>query len=85
MAEIQAKMENLRVKESAGGGVVTAEANGNGKITNLEIDQDFLSSCEAEELSELILVAVNRAVEAASQKHAAEMKSMAGGMLPGLF
>ena len=85
MAELQSKMDQLRVSESVGGGVVTAEASGNGRITNLIIDNDWLKSCEAEEVSELIQLAVNRAIEAASEKHASEMRSIAGGMMPGLL
>jgi len=33
----------------------------------------------------MIQVAVNRALEAASDAHAQEMKGLAGGLLPGLF
>lgn len=85
MAELQSKMDLLRVSESVGGGVVVAEASGNGKITNLLLDSEWLKSCEAEEIAELIQIAVNRAIEAASEKHASEMRNLAGGMLPGMF
>ncbi|MCB0820658.1 MAG: YbaB/EbfC family nucleoid-associated protein [Bacteroidetes bacterium] len=85
MADLQSKMDEMRVSASAGDGLVTAEANGNGRITNLILDDDWFKSCEAEEAAELIQVAVNRAIEAASEKHASEMRNLAGGMMPGMF
>lgn len=85
MADLQSKMDEMRVSASAGNGQVTAEANGNGRITNLILDPDWLKSCEADEAAELIQVAVNRAIEAASEKHASEMRNLAGGMMPGMF
>ncbi|MEX1189114.1 MAG: YbaB/EbfC family nucleoid-associated protein [Bacteroidia bacterium] len=85
MEDLKTQMDNLSVSESVQDGAVVVSANGNGRVTAIELNPQWLKSCEAEEAEELILLAVNRAVEKASSAHAAEMQKMAGGLLPGMF
>jgi nucleoid-associated protein EbfC len=85
MEDLKAQMDNLSITESVQNGDVKVSANGNGRITGISLNPEWLKSCEAEEAEEIILLAVNRAVEKASAAHAAEMQKMAGGLLPGMF
>ena len=85
MQEMQAKMkEKLRavtVTGEAGDGLVKVTANGAREIVNIKIDASVAGDPEA--LEDLLLVATNRALEAAAEKEAAEGQALLGNMLPG--
>lgn len=83
--EIQAKLAELRVEGSAGGGMVTVEADGQQRLTACRIDQTLLGGSDAELLEELLISAVNQAMDKARAAAAQEMSGALGGMqLPGL-
>lgn len=85
MEEMQAQMkEKLRaitVNAEAGDGLVKVSVNGAREVTNVSISPEVLDDAEA--LEDLLLVALNRALEAAATKEAAEGQSLLNGMLPG--
>lgn len=85
MEEMQAKMkEKLRtvqVTAEAGDGLVKVTANGAREITNISIAPSVLD--DAEGLEDLLLVAINRALELAAQQEASESQSLLQNMLPG--
>jgi DNA-binding protein YbaB len=85
MEDLKSQMDNLVITESVQDGCIRVSANGNGKITSVSIKPEWLANTEAEEVEELLLVAINRAIDAASEAHASEMKKLAGGMMPGMF
>lgn len=83
--EIQGKLSELRVEGSAGGGMVTVEADGQQRLTACRIDPAILSGGDAELLEELVISAVNQATEKARAAAASEMTGALGGIeLPGL-
>ncbi|MEM1215033.1 MAG: YbaB/EbfC family nucleoid-associated protein [Bacteroidota bacterium] len=85
MEEMQAKMKEklhaISVTAEAGDGLVKVTANGAREITNINISSEVMDDAEA--LEDLLLVALNRALEAAAEKEAAEGQSLISGMLPG--
>ncbi len=85
MQKIQQEIALMSFEASMGGGAVTVKASGDGKVTSVSISEEILRSGDAETLSELILAAVNSALE---QGHATAQKKMgaltAGLGLPGL-
>ena len=83
-AEIKKRLDNVSVTGEAEGGKIKVIANGNKLITSVEIDQSFLSSADKEELEELLVVAVNKAIEQAENVHQTEMQTMSQDMLGGL-
>ena len=83
-AEIKKRLDNVSVTGEAEGGKIKVIANGNKLITSVEIDQSFLSSADKEELEELLVVAVNKAIEQAANVHQTEMQTMSQDMLGGL-
>ena len=85
MEDLKLRMDQLQVKAEAPGGGIQVIANGNGRIVSIRVDSEWLSGTDAEEAEELIQLAVNRALDAASDAHAKEMKGLAGGLLPGMF
>jgi nucleoid-associated protein EbfC len=85
MEDLKLRMDQLQVKADAHNGAIQVTANGNGRIVSIQLEPEWLSECGAEEAEELIQFAVNRALDAASDAHANEMKGLAGGLLPGMF
>lgn len=80
--EIKQKLEAISVEGTAQG--ISIVANGNKKITSINIDSELLKSENKEQIEELLLIAIERAMEQAENIAAAEMRAMMGGMLPGL-
>ena len=74
----------LQVEGSAGGGVVTAKANGRLELLSVRIDPKLLADGDAELLEDLVAAAVNQALTKAREAAAQSLSSLAGGMpLPG--
>jgi len=85
MAKIQEELANKTIEGSAGGGMVTAVASGDGKLVSITIEQDVLAQNDKEMLEDLITAAVNSALDNAKNMAADEMKKVAGGLnIPGL-
>jgi DNA-binding protein YbaB len=80
--EMKQKLEAINVEGTAQG--ISIVANGNKKITSINIDAELLKSENKEQVEELLLIAIERAMEQAENIAAAEMRAMMGGMLPGL-
>lgn len=78
----QGDLANQEVEGSAGGGVVTARANGQQRLTGLSIEPEVLEE-GAELLGDLILAAVNDALDRSRELAARSMESLLPpGLLP---
>ena len=83
--KMQEELEAVSVSGSAGGGLVTVEANGKGTVTRVKIDPSVVKAEDVEMLEDLVLVAVSDAQKKAQALASDEMKSMAAGLgLPGM-
>ena len=86
MVEMQAELGNRTVSAQAGGGMVEAVVNGRQELLSLRIDKEVVSPDDVEMLQDLILAAVNEALNRSREMMAAEMSKLTGGMqIPGLF
>lgn len=85
MEAVKQRLENASVEASSPENRVLARMNGNRKLTALQIDEEWLKNADAEEVAELVQVAINRVLEKAEQLNESEMRSIAGNMLPGMF
>ena len=86
MGKIQEEAATKTVEATAGGGMVTVQANGAMQITNITIDPEVLKSGDADMLKDLLVAATNEALRKAKELMAEEMKSLTGGMgIPGMF
>lgn len=79
--EIKAKLETTTLSVTGASGDIKITINGNRKIQKLEI-ATALQNASKEELEEQLLVTINKAIEEADKASAAEMKTVAGGMIP---
>ena len=85
MADVQSEIDSMEVEGSSGGGMVKAVVNGKKRILSLNIDPDILSE-DKEMLEDLILVAINQAIDKIEAISKEKMGSLTGGMnIPGLF
>ena len=85
MGKIQEEAANKIVEASAGGGMVTVQANGAMQITKVTIDPEVMKSGDQDMLQDLLVAASNEALRKAKELMADEMKSLTGGLgIPGL-
>jgi DNA-binding YbaB/EbfC family protein len=85
MLEAQEALGDQTVETSAGGGAVTVIMNGHQKLEAITIDPEVVDPEEIEMLQDLIVAAVNEAVESSQNLAADEMNSITGGLnIPGL-
>ena len=84
--KMQEELEAMRIEGSAGGGVVTAVANGSGELIELKISPEAVDPNDVEMLQDLVLAAVREALDKSRQLQQDKMGGVMGGMgLGGLF
>jgi DNA-binding YbaB/EbfC family protein len=84
--QVQAELGNKTVEASAGGGAVKVVARCNGFIESVKIDPQVLNPADVQMVEELVLCAVNQALEKAHEVARQEMAKITGGLdLPGLM
>lgn len=83
MDEIKARLETIEVIGQSPQNKISVTANGNRKIKGIRIDDSSLMDNQ-EELEDLLIIAVNNAIEKADQVNESEMRGAAGAMMPGL-
>lgn len=81
--KIAAKLDKTPITTEAGDGLIKVQATASRKLLNIQVDASLLNPAEKEELEDLLVVAINRALEKAEVKASAEMRKMAGDLLPG--
>jgi hypothetical protein len=82
--QAQEGLVNLRAEGSAGGGMVTAVANGKQELLQIRIDKQAVDPNDLELLEDLIVAAVNQALAKSQELAKAEMSKATGGMLSNL-
>jgi DNA-binding YbaB/EbfC family protein len=82
--EIKKRLDAITVSGAAEGGKITVTANGNKVVQSVQIDSDFLAGADKEEVEELLVVAINKAMEQAENISQSEMAAMTKDMLGGL-
>lgn len=85
MARVQAELETLTVEGTAGGGVVKATVSGKQVLTELVIDKSAVDPDDVEMLQDLVLAAVNEALDASRALAEQKMGAVTAGLrIPGL-
>jgi DNA-binding YbaB/EbfC family protein len=86
MLEAQEALADKTVEVSSGGGAVSVVITGHQKLQSITIDPEVVDPEDVEMLQDLIIAAINEAVEASQNLAADEMGSITGGLnIPGLF
>ena len=85
LAELQEELAKRTVTGSAGGGMVSVEADGKGVIKRVKVDPSLVAGGDVELIEDLVTVAVGDAQQKAAALGAEEMGRLAGGLgIPGL-
>lgn len=82
MQRVQSELANMTVSQEAGGGMIKATANGNKELVSVEIDPQVINPAEKEILEDLVVAAVNKALQAAAKLAEDEMAKVTKGMIP---
>ena len=85
MSKVQAELETETVEATVGGGAVRVVASGTQKCMSVTIDPEAASDTEM--LQDLVVAAVNEAMEKSKQLAASKMQAVASGLglPPGLL
>ena len=85
MAQLQKDLETDTVTATAGGGAVTVVATGTQKLLSVRIDPE--AAGDAEMLQDLVVAAVNEAMEQSKQMASDKMQALTSGLglPPGLL
>ena len=84
MKVAQENLKNITVTAEAGAGMVKAKANGQRKLLSIEIDESIIKTGDAEMISDLIVAAVNKALDEAGEKGKEELKKQTEGLMPNI-
>jgi DNA-binding protein YbaB len=77
-------LDSISVSGEVEGGLIRVVATANKEIKEVTIDPVFLSNADKEELEELLVVALNKAIAQAENISQAEMQAASKDMLGGL-
>jgi DNA-binding YbaB/EbfC family protein len=78
--KIQEELQRVTVSGSAGGGMVTVEANGQGTVQRVKIDPSVVNPADVEMLEDLVLVAITEAQKKAQAQAQQELGKVTGGL-----
>ncbi len=90
MQEAQEELANETVTASAGGGVVKATVTGSQELTSIEIDPEAVDPDDVEMLQDMVLAAVNEAMNSSQEMASKKLGGITGGLgdmglnLPGM-
>ena len=88
MEEQAKEMETKEFTATAGGGAVEATVSGTKKVLSLKLDEEAVDPDDVEMLEDLIVAALNEALEKVDAESSSAMSKLTGGMgggIPGLF
>lgn len=80
MVAAQEALSEETVTATAGGGVITVVATGDQNIQSIVIEPDILVDADVEMLQDLILTAVNNALDQSRELAAERLGPLAGGL-----
>jgi DNA-binding protein YbaB len=82
--EVKQRLDAIIVSGSAEGGKITVSANANKVIQSVTIDDAFFKEADKEQLEELLVIAINKAMEQADNISQSEMAAMTKDMFGGM-
>jgi DNA-binding YbaB/EbfC family protein len=85
LAQVQEQLRETTLEATAGGGAVRVVITGAQEIRSIEIDPSAVDPEETEMLQDLVLTAVNDAINRSKELERERMASVTGGLgLPGM-
>lgn len=85
MAEIESELAGKKVEGTAGGGMVAVVANGQQELLSIAIEPELLRVEDRDMLQDMIVAAVNQALEGSRELRVQKISELTGGLkIPGL-
>lgn len=84
MEEAQSKLADITAEGESGAGMVKVIVNGKKELQNVIIEPELINISEIEMLQDLIVAAVNKALENVEVKSKAELQNVTQGMMPNI-
>ena len=78
--QVQAELEQMVVRGTAGGGLVSVDVNGTGAVRRVKIDPSVVNPADVEMLEDLVVVAVTEAQKKAQAQAQEQMGALTGGL-----
>lgn len=83
--EVKKRLDTISVTAEAEDGLVKVVCTANKKIQSIEISETLMTDGDKEQIEDLTILAINRAIEKAEKVSETEMAGVARGMMPGMF
>ncbi len=80
----KANFDNVEIEAEAGDGAVKVLVSANHKVKNISIDPSIVDPNDVEQIEDLLMVAMNRAMEKASQRAEQDVKQVYDQVMPGM-
>ena len=84
MAQAQEALADETVTVTAGGGAITIEITGHQRLNSIQIEPDLIDPEEREMLQDMLVAAVNAAIEQSQTMAAEKMEGITGGLGGGM-
>ena len=86
MLKLQDELAEQKVEASSGGGMVKVVANGKQQVLSINIEKEVIDPNDAEMLQDLIISAVNDALNKSQEMVSSKMGELTGGLkIPGIM
>ncbi len=82
MQVAQENLVNIQTSAESGAGMVKATVNGKKQVVTLDIDPDIIKSDDKEMLQDLVVAAVNKALQEMDGMVKEELKKTTQGVIP---
>jgi DNA-binding YbaB/EbfC family protein len=82
MARVQAELATIEAKGDAGGAMVTATVSGQQRLIRIKIDKEVIDPNDPEILEDLVVAAVNRALDNSRELAEQKMAEVTRGFMP---
>ena len=87
--EMKARLAEEILEVEVGDGAIQVKASANREIVDIQINREKIDVSQPDQLEDLLVIAVNQALEIAAEREAAEAQTMIKDMIPpgfgGLF
>ena len=84
LKETQENLDKITAEGESGGGMVKAVVNGRKKIISVVIEESLMTPQDKEMLQDLVVAAINNALQNVELKSNEEIKKTTEGMMPNI-